>query len=206
MAGKPDKEKVQLTVKTESGQSVRSNHGTVAPAVVPEGWLWLGQIGRPHGVRGAFFLKSQDNRSDWPGYEAVFVGAQAERPVRVEKAYLSGGKLALQLEGISSREQCESLYNAYLFVSREQIDLGDSEYLVVDIVGSQVHVEGRDGVFGEVIAVHDFGAQETLEIKPTVATRGTVFFPFTEHFVLDFDPAGRTILIKNEPVFLDEGN
>lgn len=202
---KPTKEKVQLSLRTESGVPSRSNHGAVAPASVPDGLLWLGQVGRPHGVRGAFFLKTQDNRTEWPGYHSVYIGPQSARSTAVQKAYMSGGKLALQLEGIVSREQAEALYNAYVFVSREQVDLSDSEYLVVDIVGSQVEIEGRSGVFGEVISVHNFGAQETLEIKLNDAARGTIFYPFTEQFVVEFNPAQRTIRLKDEPVFLDEG-
>lgn len=199
------KERVVQSPKVEPTRGVQSNHGVVAPPEVPEGLLWLGQVGRPHGVKGAFFLKTQDNRVEWPGYTTVMIGVQQARSAKVEKAYVSGGKLALQIEGLSSREQVESLYNGYLFVSRDQVKLDDSEFLVVDIVGSQVEIEGRVGVFGEVIAVHDFGAQETLEIKVKETGRGTIFYPFTEQFVLNFNPSNRAILLKDEPVFLDEG-
>jgi 16S rRNA processing protein RimM len=202
---KTHKEKIQQNKNQENSMISRSNHGATAPKVVPTGLLWLGQVGRPHGIKGGFFLKTQDNRNEWPGYHSVYVGAESAKAVAVQKAYVSGGKLALQLENISSREQVEGLYNTHVFVSRDQVELGDSEYLVVDIVGSQVEIEGRTGVFGEVISVHDFGAQETLEIRLKDVTRGTIFYPFTEQFVLEFNPAKRTILLKDEPVFLDEG-
>ena len=202
---KSEKARVQRSVKSDGPSASRSNHGVIAPQMVPDGLLWLGQLGRPHGVKGAFFLKTQDNRTEWPGYNSVYIGPQSAKASVVRKAYLSGGKLALQIEGIESREQAEALYNAYLFVSRNQVDLGVSEYLVVDIVGSQVEIEGRVGVFGEVISVHDFGAQETLEIKLNNASGGTIYYPFTEQFVVEFNPAKRMILLKDEPVFLDEG-
>lgn len=186
-------------------QRTRSNHGTTAPVSVPDGWLWLGQVGRPHGVRGGFFLKTQDNRVEWPGYTTVSVGTIKDAPRPVEKAYVSGGKLAIQLAGVTTREHAEELYNTHLYVSRDQVELAQSEYLVVDIVGCQVLVEGRSGVFGKVVAVHDFGAQETLEIELVETCRDTVFFPFTDAFVVEFDAAKKMIVIRDEPVFLDEG-
>ena len=188
-----------------AGKELRSNHGAVAPREIPEGWLWLGQIGRPHGIKGAFFLKTQDNRVEWPGYESVLLGGNEKRVVKVEKAYVSGGKLVLQLQDGFSREAIEGYYNTHLFVARGQIDLSESEYLVVDLVGCQVIVEGREGIFGEVSAVHNFGAQENLEIVVYGRDSESIFYPFTNQFIVEFNSQTKTLVIKDEPVFLDEG-
>lgn len=205
MVTQPNKGTNGPKLSSDETHRSRSNHGTTPPPSVPDGWLWLGQVGRPHGVRGAFFLKTQDNRVEWPGYTSVSVGSTQDAARPVEKAYVSGGKLALHLSGMTTREHAEELYNTHLYVSRDQVDLAQSEYLVVDIVGCRVFVEGRAAEFGEVVAVHDFGAQETLEIRPTEAGRETVFFPFTDTFIVEFDPAQKVIVIRDEPVFLDEG-
>jgi 16S rRNA processing protein RimM len=182
---------------------MRSNHGTQAPAVIPEGYFWLGQIGRPHGVRGAFFLKTEDNRSDWAGYKQVLVkSVRGEQVYKVEKSFVSGGKLALQLTGVDNRELCELLYNAHIFVARAEISKEADEFIVGELEGCSIQVEGREGIFGKIIAVHNFGAQETLEIQKS-GSEETVYFPFTDEFVVHIDEPAKLVVVKDEPVFLD---
>jgi 16S rRNA processing protein RimM len=182
---------------------MRSNHGTQSPSFIPEGYLWLGQIGRPHGVRGAFFLKTEDNRNEWPGYKNVLIKSMhGEQLHAVEKFYVSGGKLAIQLAGIESRESCENLYNSHIFVARSDIAKEADEYIVGELVGCKVQVEGRSGIFGEVVAIHNFGAQETLEIQRT-GSEETVYYPFIDDFIINVDESLKTITVKDEAVFLD---
>lgn len=205
MSRPTDSDKVQTKPHERGNAHPRSNHGAVAPAKVPEGWLWLGQVGRPHGVRGGFFLKTEDNRLEWPGYASLLLqNKEGDQVCKVSSTFVSGGKLAVLLEGITSREKVESLYNAHLFVARTQVKRDAEEYLVADLMGCAVQVEGREGVFGHVIAVHDFGAQETLEIQPADPSKDTVLFPFTDSFVLNLDEKEKLITIKDEPAFLDE--
>jgi len=201
-----DSDKLKPDRQEKGVLSGRSNHGTTPPITIPEGWLWVGQVGRPHGIRGAFFLKTEDNRVNWPGYKTLLLRNKQEKLVQVDKTYVSGGKLALQLLGLSSREEIEALYNSHLFVSRDEIKLEEQEYLVAELVGCDVFVEGRTGVFGSVVAVHDFGAQETLEIRRTTGEEDTVLYPFTEDFVIDVDEPNKKITVKDEPAFLDEQN
>lgn len=203
MRSSPQTDKLNQKSQEPDKSAARRNHGTIPPAKTPEGWLWLGQVGRPHGVRGAFFLKTEDNRVSWPGYKKLLLQSAPEKVVHVESAYVSGGKLALQLESVNSREICEALYNTHLFVSRKEIKLEQDEFLVAELVGCQVYVEAREGVFGQVVAVHNFGAQETLEIQPLSPATETILFPFVDAFIIEVDEARRTITLKNEPSFLD---
>lgn len=186
---------------------MKSNHGAQRPDLVPEGYFWLGQVGRPHGVKGAFFLKTEDNRVEWPGYKQVLLKTpgQVDRPVVVEKAYVSGGKLALSLAGIGQREACESLYNAHLFVARSEIQKSEDEYIVGELVGCRVVVDGIEEPYGTVVAVHNFGAQETLEIQRK-DSEATVLYPFLESFIVSVDEEKRVVIVKNEPAFLDDQN
>jgi 16S rRNA processing protein RimM len=156
-------------------------------------------------VRGGFFLKTEDNRVEWPGYASLLLQSkQGEQQLRVTNSFVSGGKLALQLAEINSRESVEALYNAHLFVARSLVKREAEEYLVADLIGCAVHVEGRAGVYGHVIAVHDFGAQENLEIQPLEAGRESILFPFTASFVLNLDEEAKVMTVKDEPAFLDE--
>jgi 16S rRNA processing protein RimM len=186
---------------------MKSNHGAQRPELVPEGYFWLGQVGRPHGVKGAFFLKTEDNRVEWPGYKQVLLKTQgqADALVVVEKAFVSGGKLALSIAGIGHREACESLYNSHLFVARSEIRKSEDEYIVGELLGCLVMVDGSPEPYGTVVAVHNFGAQETLEIQRKDSEE-TILYPFLESFILSVDEEKRVVVVKNEPAFLDDQN
>jgi 16S rRNA processing protein RimM len=203
MRNSPHTDKSKLKSQELEKNSGRRNHGTTPPVQTPEGWLWLGQVGRPHGVRGSFFLKTDDNRIDWPGYKKLLIKTVPEKVVAVENAYVSGGKLALQLESVNSREICESLYNTHLFVSRSEIKLEQDEFLVAELVGCKELIDGRTEAYGHVVAVHNFGAQETLEIQPLNHSQDTILFPFVDAFVVAVNESERTITLKDEPAFLD---
>ena len=83
-----------------------------------KGFIQFAQVGRPHGLKGAFFLKTEDKRTEWDGYKKLLV----ETPngfieKKVLKTYLSGNALAIVLDGFINRNDIEPLYNKKIFCS-----------------------------------------------------------------------------------------
>ena len=67
------------------------------------------------------------------------------------------------------------------------------EFYHADLIGlAAVTAEGTD--VGTVIAVHDFGAGDILELRPP-AGGATVLLPFTDAFVPFVDIAGGRIVV-----------
>jgi 16S rRNA processing protein RimM len=100
----------------------------------------------------------------------------------------------VQFEGIGSRDAAESLKGAELFVPRNALPSAEAhEFYHADLVGLRAEdTEGRS--IGKVIAVHNFGAGDVIEIEREDGG-GTVLMPFTREIVPSIDIAENRIVI-----------
>jgi 16S rRNA processing protein RimM len=95
---------------------------------------------------------------------------------------------------VDDRNAAERLTSIKLFVPRERLPpADDGEFYHADLIGlSAVTADGA--AVGTVVAIHDFGAGDILELRP-VAGGTTIMLPFTEAFVPAIDIAGRRIVV-----------
>jgi 16S rRNA processing protein RimM len=182
----------------------RKNAHTDAPG---EGWIAFGQVGKPHGLSGAFFLHTPDRRTAWDGYKKIQLEVEGGfAPIKVTKSYVSGGTLVLQLQELGDRTAVEAFAQARLFVHRSEIAVAEEEVLVADLQGLIVKDEnGR--TLGTVRRVVSFGAQDNLEIE-VPGRKEPVLYPYLDAFVLNLDGAAKTITVRYEEAFfegLEEG-
>ncbi|MCA2959062.1 MAG: 16S rRNA processing protein RimM [Silvanigrellales bacterium] len=168
-----------------------------------EGWLTFARVGRPHGLKGAFFLKTDDNRTEWDGYRDLRLEVEGGfSGCRVTKSYVSGGALAVQLDVFGSRTEVEAFSGARICVHRSEIALEADEHLTGDLVGLQV-VDETGTALGKVAGVASFGAQDNLRIV-VPGRKEEVLFPYIEGFVLKVDVGAGTVTVRHEPVFFEE--
>jgi ribosomal 30S subunit maturation factor RimM len=118
----------------------------------------------------------------------------------VQRAFVSGGRTALYLDCIPDRSAAESLRGFHVFVDSSEVYLADDETLVADLL--QCEIQCPEGVpVGTVVAVHDFGAQTTLEVSP-INGKGTIYFPYLNAFVIKHDLARRIMVVHSFQEFL----
>lgn len=117
------------------------------------------------------------------------------RPIR--------GGFGARLSGVTTREQAESLAGTRLYAARDRLPrLPDDEFYHADLIGLPVQDTGG-AILGEVIAVHDHGAGDMLEIRPPEGG-ATVLLPFTRAAVPTVDlTAGR--IVADPPLGLFAG-
>jgi 16S rRNA processing protein RimM len=146
----------------------------------PDGWIRLGVVGRPHGVRGGVHLHLDNPTSTTlrAGLRVRLVGQARTTEHEVRKV---GGGLLL-LAGIDDRQAAEALTHATLEVPRAAI--GD-EVLLVDLLGRAV-VDPTGAPLGRLVAFHDNGAQPVAEV--TTARGESVLVPFVPPIVIDVGP------------------
>ena len=157
-------------------------------------WIAFAQIGRPHGLKGAFFLKTSDNRTTWEGYPEV-LHQETGRKYKVTNHYTTGNALVIMLEGLDSRNAIEPLYLQTLSVHRQNIAApAADEYLIADLVGMSVNAANKPNL-GIVVAVGNYGAQEILEIQLT-GSKETVLYPFMDKYIHEVNSANKTITIE----------
>jgi 16S rRNA processing protein RimM len=99
-----------------------------------------------------------------------------------------------RLRGVNDRNEAEKLVNVELYVPRDRLPAPeDDEYYHADLIGLAAFTpDGKK--FGTVVAVHDFGAGDLIEVRPEGAS-DTMMLPFTETTVPVVDIAGGRIVI-----------
>ena len=154
----------------------------------------IARIGAAHGVRGAVKI--------WTFTEDPFAVKRygplstkdGARQFEVTSAREAKGHLVAQLKGITTRDEAERLNGIELYVPREKLPATDEdEYYHADLIGLAA-VTTADEALGRVVAIHNFGAGDILEIAPPHGA--TMLLPFTNVVVPTVDIAGGRVLIE----------
>lgn len=126
----------------------------------------LAAITGAHGVAGEVRLKLFGDGVDALSQHKNFNdGALTLTKIRSDN---KGGAIARFAE-VSGRGAAEKLRGTVLSVSRDALpSLEDGEYYHTDLIGLPVQTEAGD-VVGRVIAVHNYGATDIIEIEKSPA-------------------------------------
>ncbi|MBN9005721.1 MAG: ribosome maturation factor RimM [Rhizobiales bacterium] len=155
--------------------------------------ICVARIGAAHGVRGEvrLWVFTEDPLAVMRyGPLSTKDGA---RHLEIARAREAKDHLVATLKGVTTRDEAERLNGIELYVARDKLPAtDDDEYYHADLIGlAAVGVDG--GPIGRVIAIHNFGAGDIVEIAPT---RGpTLMLPFTNAVVPTVDIAGGRITI-----------
>ena len=141
--------------------------------------ICLGVIAGAHGVRGLVRIKSFTAAPrDIAAYGPLEDEAGTRRFEVAVKSETKGLVLAA-LAGVGDRDAAEALKGTKLYVERAALPPpeDEEEYYHADLIG--LRAETPDGQsLGRVVAVHNFGAGDLLEIAPEVGS--TLMLPFTK--------------------------
>ena len=159
----------------------------------PQNPILLGVVGGAHGIKGEVRIKSfTEDPTDIKAYGPLFDAKGNKYTIRT--ARIQKNVVVVTINEIADRNGAELLNGTELFVDRSALPEDDEdEFYQSDIVG--MAVESVDGAaIGTVIAFHDFGAGEVIEIKPE---RGSsVMIPFSEAAVPDIDVERRVMIVE----------
>lgn len=158
-----------------------------------EARICVARIGAAHGVRGEVRL--------WPFTEdplavlryGVLETKDGARKLEVASARVVKDHLVARLKGVDNRDQAEKLNNIELYIERARLPQTDTdEFYHADLIGlAALSVSGE--AVGKVIAVHNYGAGDILEIAPE---RGaTLLLPFSNAVVPKVDIANGTLTV-----------
>jgi len=124
------------------------------------------------------------------GYLRWYIGKDESNvtPYHVVDCHQHKKRILAKLEGIEHIDQAEALKGMKIFVSEDEVDVDDDEFLWQDLMGCMV-IDQDGNKLGEVTALHEFGAQDNLEIKTTadMEKQGEWLLPFIEDVIADVD-------------------
>jgi 16S rRNA processing protein RimM len=159
---------------------------------VPEK-ICVARIGAAHGVRGAVKL--------WTFTEDPFAvkaygplsTKDGARHFEVTSAREAKDHLVATFKDVATRDEAERLNGIELYIAREKLpDTEDDEYYHADLIGLAA-VTTTDEPLGRVLAIHNFGAGDIIEIAPLSGP--TMLLPFTNAVVPTVDLAGGRVVI-----------
>jgi 16S rRNA processing protein RimM len=163
----------------------------------------MGVVGAPHGVRGAVRIKSF---TDEPEAIASYGGLEDESgakrfTLRVIGNVKGDGMVVATLSGVEDRDHAEALRGLRLYAPRAALPpTAEDEFYHADLVGLAAVLDDGEQL-GNVVAVHDFGAGDMLEI--TRAKGQPVLVPFTRAVVPLVDIAAGRVVVDPPAGLLD---
>jgi len=169
-----------------------------------DGRILLGRIVAAHGVRGEVLVRSYaDTPKDIGAYGPLFAPTLG-RTLQLRVVRVTPKGVIARIAGVSDRNAAEALAGTDLYVDRSQLPAAaDGEFYHADLIGLAAFAPDG-GAIGRVVAVHNFGAGDLIEVA-LADSRRTEHIPFTDSFVPEVDLAGgRIVVILPEPSELDE--
>ena len=186
-------QKVPHPEESPKGASRRTHEGLSSATNGVQKRVCVGVVAGAHGVRGAVRIKSFTAKpEDVAGYGPLEDESGRQRfSLRLVGA--TKGVLIGWLSGVADRDRAEALRGLRLYLPRTALPPTDEEeFYHADLIGLDA-VLGDGTPLGQVKAVHDFGAGDTLEIERPEGPPAMV--PFTKQVVpvVDLD-AGRLVV------------
>jgi 16S rRNA processing protein RimM len=157
--------------------------------------ICLGQIGAPHGVRGEVRLHSFTAN---PTAITTYGPLETEdgRVFEIESLRPVKHAFVAKLSGVADRDAAERLANTKLYVPRERLPqpAEPDEFYHADLIG--LRAVDRAGIdCGTVVAVHNFGAGDLIELK-SAASAQTELLPFDSVTVPEIDIAHGRLVVE----------
>ena len=158
-------------------------------------------VGAAHGTSGEVRLWPYTVRAEDVAAYGTLETADGARCVEIVSLRAGRDCLIARLKGVTSRTMAEALCNADLYVPRARLPAPETdEFYHADLIG--LAAEDTDGrAIGTVVAVHNFGAGDIVEIAPPAGE--TLMHPFSRDAAPIVDIAARRMVIVLAPA--DDG-
>ncbi|MET0277165.1 MAG: ribosome maturation factor RimM [Pseudorhodoplanes sp.] len=154
----------------------------------------VAQIGAAHGLRGGVHLRSfTADPEAFASYGPLETEDRARR-LEVESVRPAKDGFTVRFDGITKREAAEALRNVNLYVERDVLPPAeDGEFYHADLIGLRAVTAAGEPV-GDIVAIHNFGAGDIVELRRQDGT--STMLAFDETTVPQIDIAGGTIVVQ----------
>jgi len=159
----------------------------------------LGRITGAHGLKGEVKIATFTAEPEDVGAYGPLSNSDGSATVEIASLRSAGGGTVIaRIRGVSDRNEAECLRGTELFVDRALLPPAEAdEYYHSDLIGlAAITPEGEP--LGEIIAVHNFGAGDLLELRP-LSGRQSELIPFESEHVpkVDLEEGRITIIMPD---------
>ena len=155
--------------------------------------ICVARIGAAHGVRGAVKLWTFTEDPFAVKRYGPLLSKDAKRQFELAQIREAKDHLVATFKGIATRDEAERLNGIELYVARDKLPATDEdEYYHADLIGLDAVTTEGDAL-GRVLAIHNFGAGDIIEIAPLKGA--TMLLPFSNAVVPEVDLRGGRVVI-----------
>ncbi len=169
-----------------------------------KGFVSVGGVVKPHGIRGEFCIKSYaDSPSIFSRVDALYLqdGNRPPQPFTVRSWREHKGLILLRLEGVDDRDHAEKIRGWTVLVNEDDLpQLGEDENYLYQMMGCRVQLEDGTPV-GVLENFFETAEQDTWVIVNDAGTE--ILLPAVPEFVLDVDLDTEIIVIEPPEGLLD---
>lgn len=116
------------------------------------------------------------------------------RQFEVVRARIAKDHLVATLKGVATRDDAERINGIELYIPRDRLpETEEGEYYHADLIGLRA-IDANGDAIGKVLAIHNFGAGDIIEIAP--AQGPTLLLPFTDAVVPTVDLANGHVVVE----------
>lgn len=161
--------------------------------------LVIGQILRPHGVRGELRVRVLTQFPErFINLAQVSIGHAPDDEATLQDYEVDGARLhkefaILKLAGLEDRDSADRLREQFVVVALEDaIGLDEGEYYHFQLIGLQVLTDNDDAL-GEVVEILETGANDVYVVQSPIY--GEILIPAIESVIQKIDLQNRQIII-----------
>lgn len=139
--------------------------------------IYLGVITGSHGIKGHVTIKSFTNNSK----TITSLPIEDENGLVIPIKFIRESKrdIICSIAGVNDRNSSDNYRGTKLYTKRSNLpELENAEYYIEDLVGMKVISSGE--TIGTIVAIHNFGAGDLIEISYEDAK--SELYPFTKEF------------------------
>jgi 16S rRNA processing protein RimM len=158
----------------------------------------LGDIGAAQGLNGEVRLRSFTATPPDIASYGPLEDEEGTQTIEIQSVRVTPKAVVARIKGVTTREQAEALTGTKLYLPRARLPDSDAdEWYHADLIGLTA-VDGEGAAIGTVVAVHNFGAGDIIEIEPAEGGEN-LLASFTEATVPEVDlNAGTLTLVMPE--------
>jgi 16S rRNA processing protein RimM len=154
----------------------------------------LGRIADAHGMRGEVLIHAYTRPPDNIAVYGPLTDKKGTAAFEIQSTRVTAKGVVARLGGVRDRSAAEALKGVNLYVLRDRLPpAADGEFYHADLIGLAA-VDAQGLRIGEVVAVHNYGAGDLLEVRLAGRDK-TELIPFSDGFVLEVDLAANRAVI-----------
>ncbi len=159
-------------------------------------YICAAQIGRAHGIKGNVHITAFVENTDLLLSEDGVLDKNGEFLFHIKRVAPHKKGYMVEIDGVTDRNRAEELRHTKLYIPRENLPdtAEEEEFYHIDLIGLETYLAENEDTIGHIVAVHNFGAGDLLEIEKK-KSKETFFIPFTKQYVPTIDKEKKQAII-----------